>query len=109
MSCVVCNYSTHDDCTLIVLSTDPEMMLLSLNSTAHTPFSCPFRVALRVISVGDMISHKATALSCRSKHTLHSNDNDTVQIHVEPVLISMYYIPILCLVAVILQQHVSIV
>ena len=37
---VVCNNSTHD-CTLIVLSTDPEMMVVSLTSTAYTSPSCP--------------------------------------------------------------------
>ena len=71
---VVCNYSTH--CTLIVLSPDPEMMVVSLMSTAHTHSLCPLSVILSVMSVGDLTFHTPTVLSCRHKHTHHSNDND---------------------------------
>ena len=56
---VVCNYSTHD-CTLIVLSADPEMMVVSVMATANTMSLCPFRAILSVMSVGDLIFHTAT-------------------------------------------------
>ena len=71
---VVCNYSTHD-CTLIVLSSDPEMMVVSVKSTALTHPLCP-SVIRSVMSVGDLTFHTATVPSCRHKHTHHSNDND---------------------------------
>ena len=41
------------DCTLTVLSADPEMMLVSFKSTAITQPSCPVSVIFRVMSVGD--------------------------------------------------------
>ena len=42
---------------MIVLSLDPEMMVVSLKSTANTVLRCPFRLILSVVSVGDLILH----------------------------------------------------
>ena len=62
------NYSTWD-CTLIILSADPEMMIVSLTSTANTESLCPLSIVRSVMSVGDLIFHTTTVLSCRHKHT----------------------------------------
>ena len=67
------NYSTWD-CTLIILSADPEMMIVSLTSTANTESLCPLSVVRSVMSVGDLIFHTTTVLSCRHKHTHPIND-----------------------------------
>ena len=88
MSCDVCNYSTNDGCTVIAPPPELDMILVSLSSTANTPPRWSSRTVLRVMAVRDFISHTAIVPSCRSKHTHLSNDNDTVQIHVEPVWIS---------------------
>ena len=56
---VVCNYSTHD-CTLIVSSPDPEMMVVSVMATDHTVPLCPLSVICSVMSVGDLTFHTAT-------------------------------------------------
>ena len=56
---VVCNYSTHY-CTLIVLSPDPEMMVVSVIATDHTHSLCPLSVIHSVMSVGDLTFHTAT-------------------------------------------------
>ena len=56
---VVCNYSTHD-CTLIVLSSDPEMMVVSVMATDHTTRLCSLSVIRSVMSVGDLTFHTAT-------------------------------------------------
>ena len=56
---VVCNYSTHD-CTLSVLSADPEMMVVSVMATANTVLLCPLSVIRSVMSVGDLTFHTAT-------------------------------------------------
>ena len=72
---VVCNYSIHD-CTLIVSSLDPEMMVVSVMATDRTHSLCPLSVIRSVMSVGDLTFHTATVPSCRHKHTHHSSDND---------------------------------
>ena len=56
---VACNYSTHD-CTLIVPSPDPEMMVVSVMATAHKIPLCSFSVIRSVMSVGDLTFHTAT-------------------------------------------------
>ena len=50
--------------TLMVLSTDPETMYSSSKSTAQTPPVCALNSFLRNMSMGEIMSHTATVVSC---------------------------------------------
>ena len=61
------------DCTLIVLSPDPDTMYLSVNSTTFTVALWPIRVERRFTSGCADMSHTLMVRSCKITKTLTCN------------------------------------